>query len=325
MQVVRYTIDKQQEWDAFVRASRNGTFLFERGYMDYHAHRFTDCSLMFYREGRLVALLPANWVEGERTVYSHQGLTYGGLVIGDELTSVRVMDVFAAMLDWMHTRLGAVRMIYKTIPYIYNRCPSEEDLYALFRHDAVLHTRAISSVVDMAHCIPMRKGRKSSIRQARTMGLFVGESSDLAAFWQILGQVLRESHGATPVHSLEEMQLLQSRYPENIRLFAAFTPDGRMIAGTLIYEMPQLVHSQYIASSSEGKEKGAVDILYDWLINERYTGKRYLDFGTSVEQGGRVLNEGLVRQKEAFGARGVVYDSYEVKTLPLAFPCVGGE
>lgn len=318
MQVVRYTIDKQQEWDSFVRASRNGTFLFERGYMDYHAHRFADCSLMFYREGRLVALFPANWVEGERTVYSHQGLTYGGLVMGDELTSVRVMDIFAAMLDWMRTQLGAVRMVYKPIPYIYNSCPSEEDLYALFRHNAVLHTRAISSVIDMAYCIPMRKGRKSSIRQARTMGLSVGESSDLAAFWQILEQVLRDKHQAAPVHSLDEMQLLQSRFPANIRLYAAFAPDGRMLAGTLIYEMPHMVHAQYIASSPEGKNQGAVDILYDWLINERYADKRYLDFGTSVEQGGRLLNEGLIRQKEAFGARGVVYDSYEVNTLPLS-------
>ena len=83
-EIVRYTPDRQAEWDAFVRSSRTGTFLIERGYMDYHAHRFPDCSLMFYRDGKLVALLPAYWVESERTVYSHQGLTYGGLIVGDE-------------------------------------------------------------------------------------------------------------------------------------------------------------------------------------------------------------------------------------------------
>lgn len=312
MQVVRYTSERQAEWDTFVRSSRNGTFLFERAYMDYHAHRFTDCSLMFYREGRLVALLPANWVEAEHVVYTHQGLTYGGLVMKEELTSIRVLEIFECMLAWMRTRLGAVRLFYKPIPYIYSNCPSEEDLYAIFRHGGVLHARAVSSVVDMAHRIPMRKGRKSSVRQARMQGVKVCESPDLATFWQILQQVLREQYQAVPVHSLAEMQLLQERFPEHIRLFAAYDVGGRMLAGTIIYEMPHLVHAQYIASSPEGKEVGAVDALYAWLMDERYSDKRYLDFGTSVEQGGRILNEGLVRQKEAFGARAVVYDSYSI-------------
>ena len=35
-----------REWDAFVGASKNGTFLLTRPYMDYHADRFTDHSLI---------------------------------------------------------------------------------------------------------------------------------------------------------------------------------------------------------------------------------------------------------------------------------------
>lgn len=314
IEIVRYTHERQAEWDAFVRSSRNGTFLLMRDYMDYHAHRFTDCSLMCLREGRTVALFPANWVEEERTVWSHQGLTYGGLLMGDQLTSIRVMELFAGILDWMRQHLGAVRMVYKPIPYIYrNGCPAEEDLYALFRSGGVLLTRAISSVVDMQHRIPMSKGRKSTAKRAFMQGMQVEESDEWAAYWQILSQVLRDRHGASPVHSLEEIQLLKSRFSENIRLFVARAADGRMLAGTVIYEFPSLVHAQYIASSPEGKEAGAVDAIYAWLIEERYAEKRYLDFGISTEQGGRVLNEGLVRQKEAFGARGVMYDSYVIE------------
>lgn len=311
-EIVRYTPERHAEWDTFVRSSRNGTFLFERAYMDYHAHRFTDCSLMFFRKGKLAALLPANWVEEERTVYTHQGLTYGGLVMGGELTSIRVMDIFEAMLDWMRTTLNAVRLVYKPIPYIYSRCPSEEDLYALFRHGAVLLSRGLSSVVDMSYPHPLSKGRKSTARHALKSGVSICESTDLSSFWLILGQVLRDRHQTSPVHTLEEMQLLQSRFPANIRLFAVHSADGRMLAGTVVYEMGHLVHAQYMASSPEGKEVGAMDALYTWLIGERYADKRYLDFGVSTEQGGHVLNEGLVRQKEAFGARAVVYDSYAI-------------
>lgn len=312
VEIIRYTSERQAEWDAFVRSSRNGTFLFERAYMDYHAHRFTDCSLMFYRKGRLVALLPANWVEGERTVYSHQGLTYGGLVMSDELTGIRVMDIFVAMTEWMRTRLSALRLVYKPIPYIYNRYPSEEDLYALFRCGATLHTRGISSVVDLSKPYPLSKGRKSTAKRALGLGISIGESVDLPSFWKMLEQVLHDRHQTLPVHSVEEMQLLQSRFPRQIRLFAVHSADGRMLAGTLVYEMEHLVHAQYMAVSPEGREVGAMDALYTWLIAERYAKKRYLDFGVSTERGGRVLNEGLLRQKEAFGARAVMYDSYFV-------------
>ena len=54
-EVRRYTPDKANEWNRFVAASKNGTFLFERQFMDYHADRFTDCSLMFYRDNALYA------------------------------------------------------------------------------------------------------------------------------------------------------------------------------------------------------------------------------------------------------------------------------
>lgn len=312
MRIVPYTSEKKREWDDFVLASRNGTFLHFRDYMDYHAHRFVDASLMCYRDGKLVALLPANWVEAEHTVYSHQGLTYGGLLMGDELTSIRVLEIFEQMATWMRLELKAKRFVYKPIPYIYSLCPSQEDLYALFRMGADIHTRAIASVVEKGHRIAMRKGRKSSIATARKMNVTVKESIDFPVFWRILEQVLHDKFQASPVHSLDEMKQLHGHFPENIHLYAAYNAEGMMIAGTVIYEMPHCVHAQYIASTIEGKDSGAVDAIYGWLIEHKYADKRYIDLGTSVEQGGRVLNEGLIRQKEAFGARGVVYDSYVV-------------
>ena len=71
IEVVRYTQGKAAEWDAFVAQSKNGTFLFFRGYMDYHADRFEDCSLMVYLKNRMIALLPGN--RQGTTFFSHQG------------------------------------------------------------------------------------------------------------------------------------------------------------------------------------------------------------------------------------------------------------
>ena len=42
-----------------------------------------------------------------------------------------------------------------------------------------------------------------------------------------------------------------------------------------------------------------------------YADRRYFSFGISTEQAGQYLNEGLIAQKEGFGARTVVHDFYE--------------
>src|SRR5207342_1368532 len=75
---VPYAPERKAEWDAFVRRAKNGLFLFFRDYMDYHADRFEDSSLMFYEGDRLFALLPASLQGG--VLSSHGGLTFGGVV-----------------------------------------------------------------------------------------------------------------------------------------------------------------------------------------------------------------------------------------------------
>ena len=45
--IVKYNHNMKAEWDAFVKTSKNGTFLFMRDYMEYHNDRFIDYSLLF--------------------------------------------------------------------------------------------------------------------------------------------------------------------------------------------------------------------------------------------------------------------------------------
>ena len=39
-----------EAWNKLVSESKNGTFLFDRNFMDYHKHKFQDFSLMIYNE-----------------------------------------------------------------------------------------------------------------------------------------------------------------------------------------------------------------------------------------------------------------------------------
>ena len=307
-EVRRYTPDKANEWNRFVAASKNGTFLFERQFMDYHADRFTECSLMFYRDNALYALLPAN-VKGD-VLTSHGGLTYGGLVMSSRCSAKGVQEVFAAMNTYL-ADLGVRRVVYKAIPWIYHQLPAEEDLYALTSiSHATLIIRDISSAVIGDRPVKFSESRKSGLRKALRMGLTVRESEDFATFWQILNANLTAKYGVRPVHSVSELELLHGHFPQGIRLYMVY--DGETpLGGTLLFLTPQVLHTQYISATAEGKAHGAIDLLFNHLINEVYTDYRYIDFGKSTVSDSADLNEQLIFQKEGFGARAVCYDTYE--------------
>ncbi len=306
--ITRYTPSDAEVWDAFVKTSKNGTFLFQRGFMDYHADRFQDHSLMIFEAGNLLALLPANRAGDE--LVSHGGLTYGGIVSGTKMSAGRMLLVFEALKEYMRGA-GLKLLRYKAVPYIYHDQPADEDIYALFRHHAKLTRADASATIALPRKLPFGSGKKDGLRKALKAGLEMRESRDWAACWAMLEQVLSDRHDARPVHSLDEIQLLAARFPEEIRLFGAFDADD-MIAALVIFDCGATVHAQYIAASDRGRAHGAVDLIVKSLIDDQFADRRWFDFGISTTDQGRELNEGLARQKEMFGARTAVYGHYEL-------------
>ena len=308
MEIRRYRREDKELWNSFVNKARNATFLFDRNYMDYHADRFDDNSFMFYHKGKLKAVLPAN-VAGD-TLYSHHGLTYGGLLLDKKATVEDVLECFDSLNSWL--RENAIsKVVYKALPWIYQQYPSEEDLYALtWKCKAQLISRNIASTIVIDNKLKFAESRKSGIRKALSLNIEVGESNDVDGFWHVLEDNLGNRYNAKPVHTASEMKLLMSRFPNNIKLYVA-KMNGEIVGGTLIYVTPQVVHTQYISASVEGKKHGALDLLFDYIINKVYANCRYFDFGKSTEQGGAYLNEPLIFQKEGFGGRGVCYDWYQ--------------
>ena len=309
-EIIRYDASMTARWDEFARMSRNGTMLHQRGYMDYHSDRFKDCSLVALHEGKLCALLPA-CIEGD-TLWSHRGLTYGGWLVPlkhfDATVMVEVMD---AACQWMVGN-SIIRLVYKPVPHIYHRYPCEEDLYALFRHQAKLIETNISTTIDLTCPLPLDRGNKSGANAARKAGIQVGPSEDWEGYWRLLSSLLDERYGTRPVHTLDEMRLLHGRFPDGIKLYAA-TLDGEMLAGVVMYLSQPVAHCQYIGASPQGKDNKALTLLFDYLIGEaKASGYRYFDFGISNEDHGRYLNEGLVRQKSRLGGRGIVYNTFEI-------------
>ncbi len=304
----RYTASDANVWDEFVAGAKNATFLFFRGYMDYHSDRFKDHSLMFYDDNRLYALLPAN-ISGD-TLYSHQGLTYGGIILDHRASTPTTLSLFDILNDYLRS-IGVRHVVYKPIPHVYHSLPAEEDLYALFwRCKATITKRDIGTMLEFGNHPRWARLRRRGVKHSEEAGVVVAKDDNLEDFWHVLEQNLWDCHGVKPVHTIEEMRLLKNRFPDNIVLYNAYK-DGESLGGILLYVCGNVVHAQYSSATPQGKRLGVLDAIYDKILNNDFKDYKYFDWGRSTEGDGHVLNENLIMQKEGFGGRAVIYDTYE--------------
>lgn len=306
-----YTEKNFDKWNSFVAEAKNSTFLFHRDFMDYHKERFRDFSLMIYHHSELIALLPGHLRNNE--FFSHQGLTYGGIVIKQDLRMTVFFEVFTEVLKFLNDK-NIQYLHWKEIPYFYNSFPAEEWKYLMFITNAELYRRDLCAVVELKKDYILSKSMVRNAKVCAKSG-FSYKACDLwETFWKdILEPELLLNHHVKPVHSLEEILLLKSKFKENIHLYGVFL-DDELVGGTVLFTNHNTVHSQYISVKTQYKHKKVLDFLHYQLLTEALTGFDYFDFGISNEDNGRKLNKGLLFWKEGFGARGVSQDFYKINT-----------
>ncbi len=295
-------------WNDFNYHSKNGIFLFNRNYMEYHSDRFQDHSLMFYDNKKLVAIMPAHSLDGN--LISHNGLTFGGLIYNHKMNTQTIIDIFSELINYSRDN-GFKKIYYKAIPHIYHTYPAEEDLYALKINNFNLIRRDISSAIYLNEKIPFSRGRRRNLENARNNGIKVKQSNLFKDFMLIAQENTQNKYKTNTVHTGEEMELLASKFPENIKLFLAERGE-EILAGVIMYESQNVAHGQYHSSTDEGLKNRASDVILDFLINDYYKDKKYFDLGISTENDGKFLNTGLINFKERFGARAIVHDFYEL-------------
>lgn len=298
-------------WDQFVKDGNQGTFLFQRDFMDYHSDRFQDFSLMVYKNDKLLALLPANRVDD--VLYSHQGLTYGSLIYAKHLKTTDFIQAFKAILEFLKSEAISTLNI-KELPYIYLNSKMNNPLqYVLFKTKAELTRTDLHSVLDLNYK-SYSNSRKEGVKRGVKANLKVEESNSFDLFWNsILIPNLESKHKVKPVHTLEEITLLKSRFPNNIRQFNVYYNDT-IVGGTTIFETEYVAHCQYISGNSDKNELGSLDFLFHHLIENVFNKKSYFDFGTSNIKAGEQINKGLQFWKEGFGARSIPQGFYNIST-----------
>ena len=309
--VEKYTKENRLAWDTFISGAKNATFLFARDFMEYHSDRFTDYSLLVYKDDLLYAVLPANIV-GDK-LYSHKGLTYGSLVLSKSAKLLYTFEAFKALLAFLDAK-AISSLELRNIPTFYNTMPSDELSYFLFKANATLIKRDALMVIDTSTKIKFQKNRREGINKAKRNGLTIAVEHNFEGFWnEILIPNLQQKHGIAPVHSLEEIQLLAAKFPDHIKQVNVYK-DNVIVAGTTLFLTKTTIHPQYVSGNSDKNAFGSLDLAYDYIINHFDSSKRYFDFNISSEENGTALNSGLIFWKESCGARTYVADNYLIDT-----------
>lgn len=307
LRLERYQPCYKVVWDDCVNNAVNEHLLFYRNFMDYHADRFRDHSLLLWKKNVLIGVFPAN--EDGNTLYSHQGLTFGGLIHREKVYAEDVLIFYDLLNDYI-TNAGFSRCICKPVPYPYTHCACQAQEFALTLKNARIIERHLSAAVDLRDRISMSELRIRGIKRAIKNNCRVHDSCDFETFISILSAVLNR-HNTFPKHTVDELKLLHNRFPENIRLVCVSRGED-MLAGVLLFLTKSAAHLQYICSTDEGQRVGALDLLISTLLDEQQCLRKWFCFGISTEGGGKKLNTGLMHQKEGFGARAFLHEIYEL-------------
>ena len=306
----QYTDSHYNLWNDFIQRSKNGTFLFHRDFMEYHSDRFRDFSLLIFEGEKLVAVMPAN--RAGEVLHSHQGLTYGGLVLETSIGGEKVEEIFKALRDYLNDA-GINSIKIKQILSIYHKTPAYELDYILYKHGGGLYRKDMNLAIDYSRPLAISKSKLKHFRRISAIGLEIRMDNDFGAFWNnVLIPRLAEKHNAKPVHTLDEIKLLHDRFPKNIIQYNVYHKD-RILAGITLFNFENVVKSQYGATTNEGEKLRALDYLFITLIEEFKDKTSFFDMGT-VTEGDGDYNKGLLKQKEELGCSIYTQDFYEIRT-----------
>ncbi|MGY3794919.1 GNAT family N-acetyltransferase [Aquimarina sp. 433] len=303
--IKRYHKDHYSIWNSFIDTAKNGTFLFKRDFMEYHSDRFQDFSLLVFDQDKLIGVFPANVKDTE--VYSHLGLTYGGLILKKRIGGERVKNMVHQIIDFL--RLHDITDLYvKSIPVFYHQQPSNEFLFFLSELGAKRCRRDLNLAIDYQRPFAIHKSKLKNYKKRAELGFEIREEDDFSVFWnQVLKPRLKEKHGTKPVHTIEEIHLLKHNFPKAIQQFVILL-DNEVLAGITIFKTKEVVKSQYGAVTDKGETHRALDFLFISLI-EKYKneGYRFFDMGTVTDN-----NYGLLKQKEELGCEIYTQDFYRL-------------
>ena len=302
----------EKEWDRLVEESHNGHLMAKSGFFRYHEDRFEDASLLLRCRSRPLGVIPGN-VDGD-TFWSHQGVSFGGLILRRRARFGEVGTAVAALLEHLQSR-GCARLMYRPAPHPYHRQPRDEDVYFLEQAGARrVETKLHSMLICRGGATASSQKWRRDLRRARRSGVRIraGHGDDLPRVWEQVERLLA-LHGQRPVHSLDDIRLLCGRFPENVRLTVAEGAGGDFLAGMLTLHFGRTITALYLGETEAGREACAGKLINQQHIGAEENEGCWFDLGQWCDTDSREGSDSLLMHKELMGGRLVQRHTWELQ------------
>ncbi|WP_338790195.1 hypothetical protein [Bernardetia sp. MNP-M8] len=351
--------ENNKEWNSFIRTNSEGHFFFETDYLFYHKERFEDFSLMIYdRKKELICVLPACCEitkkspavvgiptndNNQKILHSHKGLTFGGFIFKDNLSFLEKRKIVFSCFEFLKKN-EFTDLIIKPLPS-YFFIDKDESIHRILNDN--FNSNEIESKilrVEANSVITLPKSevdyqeinyknystrKKRNLKKAYQSNLRIEKTELATDFWNILEDNLKTRHNLLPVHSVDEIQLLKDKFPNNILFSLAKNSTNEIVACSVSFVYQSTIHLQYMSATKKGKEICALDFLinhlienhvihFDKIIKTSPTGSfDFLSLGVSEIRNNTEnkdsINEGLFKWKEEFGAKAFSHFVYQIK------------
>lgn len=325
MAILEYTDDCAEDWDRFVEASVNGNFLQSRRFLSYHPEgRFEDASLIYQdQKGNMRAVIPAICkidANGKKLFISHGGSTYGGLVVGTKMCAAKHIQ---ALLDELLSYLEHQGYSYVDLrfpPDFMWKRPEAGLFEYMMRLNGFEERIELTTYIDF-DCYKesilsnFAQGKRTNVNNGKKKGLafrILTSYGDAEKLHALLTENLKK-FDAKPVHTVDELwDLYKNRLPGETEIVGVFDGDDLLAAGwVFLFSNMNAMHTQYLCADSAYSKLSPMTFLYYSVIDYcKSEGYRYLSWGISTEDSGRVINWGLTESKEHFGSVHGVHRSY---------------
>jgi hypothetical protein len=277
--------------------------------MEYHSDRFEDYSLLVFEDEKLISILPANRIEN--TIFSHQGLTYGGFVFENDISILQIKLVILNALSFLKENNFKAFKI-KEIVSIYSSSNRKEISSFLLENGAIINSKKMNLAIDFKSDFKVSKSKLKHFKRINSIGLEIKKEDDLSFFWnEVLIPRLDQKFSSKPVHSIDEISKLKANFPKNIHQYNVYL-DDEILAGITIFKTNNVIKSQYGATTENGEKYRALDFLYINLINEFKDEFDFFDMGTVDDDSELGYNIGLFNQKKELGCSVFEQNLYEL-------------
>ena len=315
LQLIPFDPSYEDKWDKFVLNSANGTFLQTRNFLNYHPYnRFQDSSVMILKGDEIVAVIPANCVlqaDGDKVFFSHQGSTFGGIILKSSSMKIAVIDEIFDLLEEYFVSNGFHSVVLKQAGRIY--CKYDMDLLDYFYYNKGYQPRfEVGFYIDFCQYAKdvvlnfsssRRRDYKYSLKHEFRF-VELNTEKDIDAFYSVLLDNYQK-FDKKPVHTKKELiELYTVRLSDIVRFFGVFQ-ENEMIAGAMVFCFGnEVFHTQYLAVQRKATDLFANEYMYTSLIRQALTdGFCCISFGTSTLNNGKSLNYNLAQYKEGFGTK----------------------